>query len=107
MEGKKTSSSPTKKTSSEIINSIFQPASPTVGGKTTSSFNDIFGPPRNQDLSSNLSSSLYYGAQDSTSIGANQNQKKMNNSTANNRKMAADHSAGSSRGDWWEGSVYY
>ncbi|KAG2329783.1 hypothetical protein Bca52824_000963 [Brassica carinata] len=99
---------PKEPSSSSNFSSIFPPSKGTTGNMILSSKHGSLGQSK-ESATCNLSSSLYYGGQDvcsgSTSNHTypivNKSQPKGDDVASGNNSMDA------SRGNWWQGSLYY
>ncbi|KAJ4895648.1 hypothetical protein Rs2_22442 [Raphanus sativus] len=114
MEGKgnaRSSSSffgPKEPTSSSTFKSIFPPPSKETTGNILSSKHGSLGQ-RKESTTCNLSSSLYYGGQDVYS-GSTSNHTYPTVNKAHPREdndASGNNSQDASRGNWWQGSLYY
>ncbi|KFK34008.1 hypothetical protein AALP_AA5G090200 [Arabis alpina] len=123
MEGKGRVGSSSSSSSSSFTAQLFGTKEPS----SSSSFNSIFPPPskgtgrnilsskygfqdqRKETATCNLSSSLYYGGQDVYSRSTN-NQTYPNVNKAQSKEdddASGNNSLDASRGNWWQGSLYY
>ncbi|KAJ4890463.1 hypothetical protein Rs2_30211 [Raphanus sativus] len=101
---------PKEPASSSNFNSIFPPPSKGTTGNMIilSSKHGSLGQ-RNESSTCNLSSSLYYGGQDVYS-GSTSNHTYPTVNKSQNRGddvASGNNSMDASRGNWWQGSLYY
>ncbi|CAA7036685.1 unnamed protein product [Microthlaspi erraticum] len=122
MEGKGNVGS-SSSSSSSFTAQLFGPKEPS----SSSNFNSIFPPPskgtarniisskhgsldqRKESATCNLSSSLYYGGQDVYSQSTNNHTYPTVNKSQPREKddASGNNSLDASRGNWWQGSLYY
>ncbi|XP_010515010.1 PREDICTED: uncharacterized protein LOC104790909 isoform X2 [Camelina sativa] len=96
---------PKESTSSANVNSIFPPPSKGTAGNILSSKHGSLEK-RKDSSTCNLSSSIYYGGQEVYSK-ATQNYTYPPINKNQNRDNNDANSPDASRGDWWQGSLYY